>query len=269
MKCGCANTLTRQQAISLLIWVLLTALSETWWKCRTINGVGLFAIRLHIVFSQVSFFPQSTYHLWFVCVLFFYCRIKSCKDYYQILGVEKTASEEDLKKAYRKLALKFHPDKNHAPGATEAFKGNSKLLSIAYSCKIFKYRFAKHTHFFIPSCACVFQLSAMLMLFWVMLTNEGSMTSMEKRGHTQPDTDTIVISKQTSHQRTSSTCSSVEVSHQVSRDRGNVATGKRQKQFYYNIGSNKFTWLSKPFRPSHTKQPELVFSLLSPFLGKC
>lgn len=61
----------------------------------------------------------------FVC---FNCRIKSCKDYYQILGVEKTASEEDLKKAYRKLALKFHPDKNHAPGATEAFKGNLKVV---------------------------------------------------------------------------------------------------------------------------------------------
>lgn len=61
-------------------------------------------------------------------VSFFSCRIKSCKDYYQILGVEKTASEEDLKKAYRKLALKFHPDKNHAPGATEAFKGKLKVI---------------------------------------------------------------------------------------------------------------------------------------------
>lgn len=59
----------------------------------------------------------------FCILLLFLSRIKSCKDYYQILGVEKTASEEDLKKAYRKLALKFHPDKNHAPGATEAFKG--------------------------------------------------------------------------------------------------------------------------------------------------
>ncbi|KAJ8366551.1 hypothetical protein AAFF_G00350600, partial [Aldrovandia affinis] len=49
-------------------------------------------------------------------------RIKRCQDYYEVLGVAKEASDEQLKTAYRKLALRFHPDKNCAPGATDAFK---------------------------------------------------------------------------------------------------------------------------------------------------
>ena len=59
---------------------------------------------------------------------FAFHRIKKCKDYYEILGVEKDCSENDLKKAYRKLALQMHPDKNKAPGATEAFKGKAYLF---------------------------------------------------------------------------------------------------------------------------------------------
>jgi len=50
------------------------------------------------------------------------------KDYYKILGIARTATEDEIKKAYRKLALKFHPDKNKAPGAEEQFK----LVAEAY-----------------------------------------------------------------------------------------------------------------------------------------
>lgn len=57
-------------------------------------------------------------------------RILRTKDYYDILEVPKNANEEVAKKAYRKLALKLHPDKNGAPGADEAFK----KLSKAFQC---------------------------------------------------------------------------------------------------------------------------------------
>ncbi|KAL5019247.1 hypothetical protein ScPMuIL_004969 [Solemya velum] len=57
-------------------------------------------------------------------------RIKKCKDYYEILGVEKDAGENEFKKAYRKLALQLHPDKNKAPGATEAFKAVGNAFAV-------------------------------------------------------------------------------------------------------------------------------------------
>ena len=44
------------------------------------------------------------------------------RDYYEVLGVSKDASEKDLKKAFRSLARKFHPDKNDSPDADEKFK---------------------------------------------------------------------------------------------------------------------------------------------------
>lgn len=54
------------------------------------------------------------------------------KDYYEVLGVSRDASKEDIKKAYRKLALKYHPDKNKSPDAEERFKEISEAYGVLY-----------------------------------------------------------------------------------------------------------------------------------------
>ena len=53
------------------------------------------------------------------------------RDYYEVLGVDKNASSDDIKKAYRKLAIKYHPDRN--PGdskAEEKFKEAAEAYSV-------------------------------------------------------------------------------------------------------------------------------------------
>src|SRR5215467_11270994 len=52
------------------------------------------------------------------------------KDYYRILGLERTAGEEDIKKAYRKLARKYHPDESKEKDAEEKLKEVSEAYEV-------------------------------------------------------------------------------------------------------------------------------------------
>jgi DnaJ-class molecular chaperone len=52
------------------------------------------------------------------------------KDYYEILGISKNASEDEIKKAYRKLALQYHPDRNKSKEGIEKFKEISHAYEV-------------------------------------------------------------------------------------------------------------------------------------------
>jgi len=53
------------------------------------------------------------------------------RDYYEVLGIAKTATDDELKKAYRKLALKYHPDRNpDDKEAEEKFKEAAEAYEV-------------------------------------------------------------------------------------------------------------------------------------------
>lgn len=54
------------------------------------------------------------------------------RDYYEVLGVQKNASQDEIKSQYRKLALKFHPDRNKSPDAAEHFKEISEAYAVLF-----------------------------------------------------------------------------------------------------------------------------------------
>ena len=77
----------------------------------------------------------------FVCLsLLFFTVINVCQchsDYYAILGVPRTASHKEIKSAFRKLALQYHPDKNKEPDAEEKFRNIAEgwFAEIVYTYK--------------------------------------------------------------------------------------------------------------------------------------
>jgi DnaJ-class molecular chaperone len=54
----------------------------------------------------------------------------SKRDYYEVLGVQKNANKEEVKNAYRKLALQYHPDRNKSHNAEEKFKEISEAYAV-------------------------------------------------------------------------------------------------------------------------------------------
>ena len=70
---------------------------------------------------------SSVSSLWFLSLCALYM-IAEATDYYDILGVSKKASQKEIKKAFRKLAVKYHPDKNKDMDKKEAEK---KFMEIA------------------------------------------------------------------------------------------------------------------------------------------
>ena len=72
------------------------------------EGIGPFSIRANVLTVSCGMFNRE--------------QAMDYKDYYQILGVERTADAEAIKRAYRKLARKFHPDVNKEAGAEARFK---------------------------------------------------------------------------------------------------------------------------------------------------
>ena len=54
----------------------------------------------------------------------------SKRDYYDVLGVERNASQDEIKRSFRKLAFQYHPDRNKEPDAEEKFKEISEAYAI-------------------------------------------------------------------------------------------------------------------------------------------
>ncbi|MDF0650815.1 MAG: DnaJ domain-containing protein [Nitrospira sp.] len=56
--------------------------------------------------------------------------LDSKRDYYEVLGIGRTATRDEIKHAYRQMALQYHPDKSKAPGAAEKFRELAEAYAV-------------------------------------------------------------------------------------------------------------------------------------------
>lgn len=91
-------------------------------------------------------------------------RIRKTKDYYEILGLTKICSDGEIRKAYRKLSLKVHPDKNNAPGAEEAFKAVSKAFQV--NCRT-TYYLRSHFRRFLVTFVFIHVCKDCVIVYWL------------------------------------------------------------------------------------------------------
>lgn len=97
------------------------------------------------------------------------------KDYYELLGVKKAASDREIKKAFRKLAMQYHPDKNKEAGAEEKFKEIAEGKSLCI--------------FIFAGKRCVLQDAQVIFLLFTayeVLSDEEKRKQYDRFGHQAP-----------------------------------------------------------------------------------